>query len=137
MKPRWLKGYLLVVIALIAILLTSCEKVSDARTEFCDTLDAVGELAVDFKTAKVDQPVDEFKEKVDRLQDRKRNLDRLAKLTDVPVLDKFAAAVDKVAEAVNSITGNTVGPAVDKVQAAGTELEAAYKDLDDAVCAAK
>lgn len=74
---------------------------------------------------------------MERLQDSKKNLDRLAKLTDVPVLDKFAAAVDNVAEAVNTITGNTLGPAVDRIHTAGANLESAYQDLDDAVCAAK
>lgn len=137
MNLRIPKSYFLVLLALIAILLAGCEKVSDARTEFCDSLGEVGELATDFKNAKIDDPVDEFKSKVERLQDRKKNLDRLAKLTDVPVLDKFAAAVDNVAEAVNTITGNTLGPAVDKIHTAGANLESAYQDLDDAVCAAK
>jgi Sec-independent protein translocase protein TatA len=137
MNLRIPKSYFLVLLALIAILLAGCEKVSDARSEFCDSLGEVGELATDFKNAKIDDPVDEFKSKVERLQDRKKNLDRLAKLTDVPVLDKFAAAVDNVAEAVNTVTGNTLGPAVDKIQTAGAGLESAYQDLDDAVCAAK
>lgn len=137
MNLRIPKSYFLVLFALVAILLTGCEKVSDARTEFCDNLGEVGELATDFKNAKIDQPADEFKSKVERLQDRKKNLDRLAKLTDVPVLDKFAAAVDNVAEAVNTVTGNTLGPAVDRIQTAGARLETAYLDLDDAACAAK
>jgi len=110
----------------IALLLIGCQRISDARTEFCDSLHEVGSLATEFKSAIVDDPADELRSKVDTLQDIKKTLDRLAKLTPVPALDKFTMAIDNVAQAVETVSGNTIGPAVDKVQAAGAEMESAY-----------
>ncbi|MFN2188907.1 MAG: hypothetical protein ACK2T3_09080 [Candidatus Promineifilaceae bacterium] len=138
MKLHWMKRYHLVLILFAAVfVLAGCEKVSDARSDFCDALDEVGETATEFKNAKVDEPVEKFQSKVDNLRDRKERLDKLAKLTDVPALDRLANAIDNVAEAVSNVSGNTLGPAVDKVQAAGAELKAAHQELDDAVCAEK
>ena len=137
MKKVMLKHYSFLLIVFIVLLLTGCERVSDARAEFCDTLQDVGSLAADFKSAKVDDPVDELASKVDKLQDKKKNLDRLAEVSPGPALDKVSSAIDNVAQAVASVSGNTIGPVVDKIQAAGGELESAYQELDEAVCGEK
>ena len=134
--PR-LRGFHILLLVFAVLFLAGCEKVSDARGEFCDDLQNVGEVAVDFKEAKVDEPIDEFRSKVENLQKRKRNLERLAKLIDVPALDRLIQAIDNAAEVVNTVSGNTIGPVVDKIQAAGARLEEAYLELDEAVCAAK
>jgi hypothetical protein len=53
--------------------LAGCQKVSDTLLEFCNSLREVGALSVEFKEAKVDQPVDEFRTKVESLQQRRQN----------------------------------------------------------------
>ena len=137
MKQNRLKRYSLLLIIFVVLLLVGCQRVSDARTEFCDTLHDVGALATDFKSVKVDEPVDEFGEKVDTLRAKKKTLDRLAELAPGPVLEKLATAVDEVAQAAGAISGKTLGPAADKINAAGAELESIYLELDDAMCAEK
>lgn len=139
MKQNLLKRYSLlsIIFVVLLLLLAGCQQVSDARTEFCDTVHDVGTLATDFKSAKVDQPVDEFKAKVDTLRAKKKTLDRLAKLAPGPVLEKLTTAIDEVAQAVGTVSGNTLGPAADKINAAGAKLESIYLELDDAVCAGK
>jgi hypothetical protein len=132
-----MKRILSLLLLLAAFFLVGCQRVSDARAEFCQTLEQVGVQAVEFKTAKVDQPVDELRARVESLQERKATLDRLARLTNIPALDTLSTAVDAVAQSVNEITGNTLGPAVETVNAAGSQLETVYLDLNDAFCAAK
>ena len=137
MKKNLLKRYSLLLIILVGLMLSGCQRVSDTRTEFCDSLQDVGALATDFKSAKVDEPVDELGAKVDTLRAKKKTLDRLAELAPGPVLEKLATTVDEVAQAVDAVSGKTLGPAVDKINAVGTELESIYLELDDAVCAGK
>ena len=137
MKKSKLKLYTLFLTVFVVLLLTGCERVGDARTEFCETLSGVGTQAAEFKSAKVDDPVDEFKGKVETLRERKERLDRVAQVAPGDRLENLSAAIEKVAEAVESVAGDTLGPAVDKIQTAGAELESAYLALDDAVCAAK
>ena len=132
-----MKRTFLLLIALLLIFITGCQRVSDARAEFCDNLREVGTLATEFKNAKVTDPVADFRTKVETLQNRKQTLDRLARLTNVPALDKLSTATDNVAAAVGTVSGNTLGPAAEKINAAGTELETIYLNLDEAVCAAK
>ncbi len=132
-----MKRIFMLLLTLLFLLLIGCQQVSDARTEFCDNLREVGRLATDFKNAKVDDPVADFRTKVETLQNRKQTLDRLAKLTNVPALDKLSTATDSVAQAVGNVSGNTLGPAAEKINAAGTELETIYLSLNDAVCVAK
>jgi hypothetical protein len=126
-----------VVLVLMALALAGCQPVADARTEFCQTLHDVGNSAVELKNAKVDQPVDQVKATVDGLQQKKKNLDRLAKLTPIPALDKLAAAIDGATQAVSGAVGNTLGPVVQKVNVAGDTLQQTYTELNDAVCVAK
>jgi hypothetical protein len=125
------------VLVLMALVLAGCQPVSNARTEFCQTLHDVGTSATELKNAKIDQPVDQVKATVDGLQQKKKNLDRLAKLTPVPALDKLAAAIDGATQAVSEAVGNTLGPVVQKVNAAGDQVYQTYTNLNDAVCVAK
>ncbi|MBE2222069.1 MAG: hypothetical protein IAF02_11030 [Anaerolineae bacterium] len=127
----------LFVFSIVLMVLAGCQKVSDTRTEFCDSLRGVGADAVAFKEAKVTEPVDEFRTKVEALQQKKTNLERLARITSIDGLDKVVAAIDAVAQTATEISGNTLGPAVEKVNTAGANLESAYLELNDAVCAAK
>ena len=129
--------FTMIILLLLAVLLISCQQVSDARGDFCEALEGVGAQAVKFKTAKVDDPVDTFRTEIESLQQKKKTLDRLAKLTDVPALNKLSTAVDTLAQSVNQVSGNTLGPAAETINAAGTQLETAYLELDNAVCAAK
>ena len=135
-KGTW-KRYSLFLIVLIVLVLTGCQRVDEARTQFCGTVEEIGTLATEFKSAKVDDPVDEFQGKVETLQERKQRLDRLANIAPGPVLERLSTATDNVAAAVNTVSGSTLGPAVDKIQAAGAELQAAYQGLDEAVCGEK
>jgi len=137
MKKSPMKRYSILLVVFIFLLLTGCERADEARTEFCETLSGVGTQAAEFKSAKVDDPVDEFKGKVETLRDRKERLDKLAEVAPGDRLKNLSAVIEEVAQAVESVTGNTLGPAVDKIQTAGAELESAYLALDDAVCAAK
>lgn len=132
-----MRRFSMLFIVILLIFLIGCQRVSDARAEFCDNLREVGTLATDFKSAKVDDPVADFRTKVETLQNRKQTLDRLAKLTNVPALDKLSTATDNIAQAVGNVSGNTLGPAAEKINAAGTELETIYLNLNDAVCVAK
>lgn len=127
----------LFIISIIFMALAGCQKVSDTRTEFCDSLRGVGTQAVEFKEAKVTDPINEWRDKVDSLQQKRRNLERLARITSIEGLDKLVAAIDTVAEAVATVSGNTLGPAAERINTAGANLEAVYLELDDAVCAAK
>ncbi len=133
MKP--IKFLVILLIGLSA--LVGCQKVSDTRTEFCDHLREVGVIAVDFKEVKVDQPVNEVKGKVVILQEKKQHLERLAKITPFEGLDKVVNAIDAVAEASAEISGNTIGPAAEKINATGETLEIAYNELNSAFCEAK
>ncbi len=127
----------LFVISIFLMVLVGCQKVSDTRTEFCDSLRGVGADAVAFKEAKVTEPVSEVRTTMESLQQKRRNLERLARITQIEGLDKLVTAIDAVAEAVAEVSGNTLGPAVEKVNTAGANLESAYLELNDAVCAAK
>jgi ethanolamine utilization protein EutP (predicted NTPase) len=117
--------------------LAGCQQVSDARAEFCQTLHDVGTQAAEFKAAKIDQPADQVRSKVADLQQKQKNLQRLAKLTNNPALDKLNSAVDNVSQVVGEVTTNTLGPIAEKISAAGDKLQQAYTELNDAVCVAK
>jgi hypothetical protein len=127
----------LFAMSLVLMVLAGCQKVSDTRTEFCESLRGVGTQAVEFKEAKVTDPVDAWREKVDSLQQKRRNLERLARITPIEGLDKLVAAIDTVAEAVAAVSGNTLGPAAERINTAGANLETVYLNLNDAVCTAK
>jgi len=127
----------LVGLVLVVLALTGCQPVSDARAEFCQTLRDVGTSAVELKSAKIDQPVDQVKAAADSLQQKRKNLDRLARLTSIPSIVKLDSAVDSAVQAVNEVAGSTLGPAVTKINAAGDQLQQTYTEVNDAVCAAK
>src|SRR5512135_2684672 len=107
----------LVGLVLLVLALTGCQPVSDARAEFCQTLRDVGTSAVELKSAKIDQPVDQVKTVAANLQQKRTNLDRLARLTSIPSIVKLDAAVDAAVQAVSEVAGSTVGPAVTKINA--------------------
>ena len=133
-----LKRSLLLCGALVLILsLAGCQQVSDARAEFCTNLRDVGANAAELKAAKVDDSVSKYQSTIDNLAAKKKNIDRLAKLTPVEAIDKLDAALDKVAQGYAGFQGNVLGPAAAKVTAAAGELEQMYNQVNDAVCAAK
>jgi hypothetical protein len=135
---RLTRSYIVLVgLVLVVLALTGCQPVSDARAEFCQTLRDVGASAVELKSAKIDQPVDQIKATADSLQQKRKNLDRLARLTSIPSIVKLDSAVDSAVQAVNEVVGSTIGPAVTKINAAGDQLQQTYTELNDAVCAAK
>jgi hypothetical protein len=129
-------GLLLSVVVMLAVL-GGCQQVSDARAEFCQNLRDVGTQAAEFKAAKIDQPADQVRSKVTDLQQKQKNLQRLARLTNNPTLDKINTAIDNVSQAVGEVTTNTLGPIAEKISAAGDKLQQAYTELNDAACAAK
>lgn len=129
--------FVLVGLVLLVLALTGCQPVSDARAEFCQTLRDVGTSAAELKSAKIDQPVDQVKAAADSLQQKRTNLDRLARLTSIPSIVKLDAAVDAAVQAVSGVVGSTLGPAVTKINAAGDQLQQTYTEVNDAVCAAK
>ena len=135
---RLTRSYVVLVgLVLLALALTGCQPVSDARAEFCQTLRDVGTAATELKSAKIDQPVDQIKTTANNLQQRRQNLDRLARLTSIPSIVKLDSAVDSAVQAVNEVTGSTLGPAVTKITAAGDQLQQTYTEVNNAVCAAK
>jgi len=127
----------LVGLVLLGLALTGCQPVADARAEFCQSLRDVGTAATELKSAKIDQPVDQIKATASNLQQKRQNLDRLARLTSIPSIVKLDAAVDSAVQAVNEVVGSTIGPAVTKINAAGDQLQQTYTEVNDAVCAAK
>jgi chromosome condensin MukBEF complex kleisin-like MukF subunit len=128
-----------VVLSVVMMLmaLAGCQQVSDARAEFCQTLRDVGTQAAEFKAAKIDQPADQVRSKVADLQQKQKNLQRLAKLTNNPALDKLNSAIDNVSQVVGEVKGSTLGPIAEKISAAGDKLQQSYTELNDAVCVAK
>ena len=135
---RLTRSYIVLVGLVLAVLaLTGCQPVSDARAEFCQTLRDVGTAATELKSAKIDQPVDQVKATASNLQQKRQNLDRLARLTSIPSIVKLDSAVDTAVQAVNEVAGSIIGPAVTKINAAGDQLQQTYTELNDAVCAAK
>lgn len=134
---RLTRSYILVGLLLVGLALTGCQPVSDARAEFCQTLRDVGTAATELKSAKIDQPVDQVKATASNLQQKRTNLDRLARLTSIPSIVKLDSAVDSAVQAVNEVVGSTIGPAVTKINAAGDQLQQTYTELNDAVCTAK
>jgi TolA-binding protein len=129
-------GLLLSVVVMLVVL-AGCQQVSDARAEFCDTLRGVGTQATEFKAAKIDQPIEQVRSQVTSLQQKQKNLQRLARLTNNPTLDKINSAIDNVVQVVGEVTGSTLGPIAEKISAAGDRLQQSYTELNDAVCAAK
>jgi hypothetical protein len=111
-----------VSLVLLGLALTGCQPASDARAEFCQTLRDVGTAATELKSAKIDQPVDQIKATADGLQQKRKNLDRLARLTSIPSIVKLDSAVDSAVQAVNEVVGSTIGPAVTKINAAGDQV---------------
>jgi hypothetical protein len=131
------KIVLLLSVVLMLGVLAGCQQVSDARVEFCDSLRGVGTQAAEFKAAKIDQPADQFRSQVTSLQEKQRNLQRLARLTNNPTLDKINSAIDNVVQVVGEVTGSTLGPIAEKISAAGDRLQQSYTELNNAVCVAK
>ena len=130
----------LVVVLLLSVAvlwLAACQRVGNARTEFCQSLREVGAQAVELKSVKVEQPVDQLRAKVENLQKIQANFNRLARLTSIPAIDKLNSAIDGVAQGVVQVTGNTLGPAAASISAAGDQLLQVYNEVNDAVCAAK
>lgn len=125
------------VLCLGILSLAACQRVGDARAEFCQSLRAVGAQAVELKSVKVDQPVDQLRTKVENLQQMKATLNRLARLTPIPAIDKLNSAIDGVAQGMAQVSGNTLGPAAESISAAGDQLLQVYNEVNDAVCAAK
>jgi hypothetical protein len=130
---------LLIALLLITILfsLGGCRRVADARGDFCDALRPVGALAVDLKRINADTPSDQLRTRVESLEKAKATLERLAKLTPIPAIDRLSASIDQVVQAAGQATGDTLGPAAEQVGAAGLQLEEVYTQVNDAVCAAK
>ena len=136
--PRHMRSLtILLLLSIVVLSLAACQRVGNARTEFCQSLREVGAQAVELKSVKVEQPVDQLRAKVDNLQKMKANLNRLARLTSVPAIDKLNSAIDGVAQGVAQVTGNTLGPAAASISAAGDQLLQVYNEVNDAVCAAK
>ena len=131
------RSLLLVMVLPLALALAGCQQISDARSEFCTELRDIGAKAVELKAAKIDEPVSKYQSTVDNLAARKKNVDRLARLTPIDAIDTLDAALDKVAQAYASVQGNVLGPAAGKLTAAAGELQQAYTGINDAVCAAK
>ncbi len=134
---RFTRSYILAGLVLAVLALSGCQQVSDTRAEFCQTLRDVGTAATELKSAKIDQPVDQVKTTANNLQQKRQNLDRLARLTSIPSLVKLDSAVDNAVQAVNEAVGGTVSSAVTKINAAGDQLQQTYTELNDAVCAAR
>ncbi len=124
-------------LVLLVLPLAACQRVADTRTEFCQALRDVSTSATELKSAKIDQPMEQVRATAERLQQRRQNLDRLARLTSAPSVVKLDSAVDGAVQAVNEVAGNTLGPAVAKVNAAGDQVQQAYTEVYDAACAAK
>ena len=125
------------LLTLMVLSLAACQRVGNARAEFCQSLREVGVQAVELKSVKVEQPVDQLRAKVEDLQKIKANLNRLARLTSIPAIDKLNSAIDGVAQGMAQVTGNTLGPAAASINAAGDQLLQTYNEVNDAVCAAK
>ena len=125
------------LLTLMVLSLAACQRVGNARAEFCQSLREVGAQAVELKGVKVDQPVDQLRTKVENLQEVKKNLDRLAKLTPIPGLDKLDSALDGVTQGLAQASGNSLGSAAASINAAGDQLLQTYNEVNDAVCAAK
>ena len=125
------------LLSLVVLSLAACQRVGNARAEFCQSLREVGAQAVELKGVKVDQPVDQLRTKVENLQEVKKNLDRLARLTPIPGLDKLDSALDGVTQGLAQASGNSLGSAAASINAAGDQLLQTYNEVNDAVCAAK
>ena len=124
-------------VVVLILALAGCQQVADARAEFGTELRDIGVKAVELKAAKIDEPVSKYQSTIDKLAAKKKNVDRLAKLTPVEAIDKLDAALDKVAQVYATVQSNVLGPAADKLTAAAGELEQTYNAINDAVCAAK
>jgi outer membrane murein-binding lipoprotein Lpp len=131
------RSLLLFIGLLLALALAGCQQVSDARAEFCSNLRDVGTKAAELKAAKIDEPVSKYQAAVDDLAAKRRNIQRLARLTSIEAVDKLDAALDKVAQAYAEFKGNVLSSTVDKLTTAAGELEQTYNDINNAVCAAK
>jgi hypothetical protein len=131
------RSMLMLTVLLVVLALAGCQQVSDARSEFCTELRDIGARAVELKTAKIDDPITKFQSTIDSLAAKRKNVDRLARLTSIEAIVKLDAALDKVAQAYATVQGTVLGPAADKLVAAATELQQVYNDINTAVCAAK
>ena len=131
------RSMLMLVVLLLVVALAGCQQVSDARSQFCTELRDIGAKAVELKAAKVDEPITKYQSTIDSLAAKRQNVNRLARLTSIESIAKLDAALDKVAQAYATVQGNVLGPAADKLTAAAGELEQTYKNINDAVCAAK
>ena len=131
------RGVLLGSMLVLILSLAGCQQVSDARAEFCSELRDVGARAAGLKAAKIEEPVSKYQAAIDELAAKRRNIQRLARLTSIEAVDKLDAALDKVAQAYAEFKGGVIGPTADKLTAAVTELQQVYTDINTAVCAAK
>lgn len=131
------RSMLISTVLLLVLALAGCQQVSDARTEFCNELRDIGAKAVELKAAKIDEPIAKYQSTIDSLAAKRKNVDRLARLTSIEAVGKLDAALDKVAQAYATVQGNTLGPAAEKLTAAAGELQQIYNDINTAVCAAK
>jgi C4-dicarboxylate-specific signal transduction histidine kinase len=137
MSAVFKRSLLLFSVLLMVMSLAGCQQVSDARAEFCTELRDVGARAVELQAAKVDEPISKYQSTIDNLAAKRRNIQRLARLTSIEAVDKLDAALDKVAQAYATVQGNVLGPAADKVTSAAAELRQVYDNINTAVCAAK
>jgi C4-dicarboxylate-specific signal transduction histidine kinase len=128
---------LMFIVLLLVLALAGCQQVSDARSEFCTELRDIGARAVELKAAKIEDPITKYQSTIDSLAAKRKNVDRLARLTSIEAIAKLDAALDKVAQAYATVQGNVLGPAADKLTSAATELQQVYNDINTAVCAAK
>jgi C4-dicarboxylate-specific signal transduction histidine kinase len=131
------RSMLMFIVLLLVLALAGCQQVSDARSEFCTELRDIGAKAVELKAAKVDEPIAKYQNTIDSLAAKRKNVDRLARLTSIEAIAKLDAALDKVAQVYATVQGNVLGPVADKLTAAAGELQQAYSEINDAVCAAK
>lgn len=131
------RSLLLLSVLVLLASLAGCQQVSDARAEFCTELRAVGTRAAELKDAKLDEPLSKYQATVDELAAKRRNIQRLARLTSIEAVDKLDAALDKVAQAYAEFKGGVISPTADKLTAAVAEVQQVYTDINTAVCAAK
>ena len=89
------------------------------------------------KAANLEDPITKYENTIDSLAAKRKNVDRLARLTSIEAIAKLDAALDKVAQAYATVQGNVLGPVADKLVSAATELQQVYNDINTAVCAAK
>lgn len=131
-----MKKTALLFAAVATLVLAGCQPtVGDAKTEFCNSLKAVGTAVDGVKALTPASTVEEAQTATKALEDSWATMKKSAETLKEVQIEETEAAYNEMVKSVKGISDQaTVAQAVTGVQAAATKFDLAFKAINTTVC---